>query len=80
MSVCGLCHGALAVSGGVLPDLRRMSPTTREHFDAIVREGMLEDNGMPNFSDLLSEQDVQDVYSYIIKRATEDRTLQLPTD
>ncbi|MCR9242419.1 MAG: PQQ-dependent dehydrogenase, methanol/ethanol family [Rhodobiaceae bacterium] len=80
MSVCGLCHGALAVSGGVLPDLRRMSPTTREHFDAIVREGMLEENGMPNFGDLLNEQDVQDIYSYIIKRATEDRALQLPTE
>jgi quinohemoprotein ethanol dehydrogenase len=75
MAVCSLCHGALAVSSGVLPDLRRMSPAVKEHFQDIVRGGMLEDNGMASFGDLLSEQDVQDIYSYIIKRARQDRAL-----
>jgi quinohemoprotein ethanol dehydrogenase len=80
MSTCGLCHGALVVSGGVLPDLRRMAPSVRDHFKDIVIDGMLKDNGMASFGDLLSEQDVEDIYSYIITRATQDRLLQTPTE
>ncbi|MBV1886275.1 MAG: c-type cytochrome, partial [Parvibaculaceae bacterium] len=75
LSICSLCHGAMVVSSGVLPDLRRMSPAVKEHFQDIVRGGMLKDNGMASFGDLLTEQDVQDIYSYIIKRARQDRAL-----
>lgn len=80
MSTCGLCHGALVVSGGVLPDLRRMAPSTRENFKAIVIDGMLKDRGMASFGDLLSEQDVEDIYAYIVTRAKQDRALQIPTE
>ena len=80
MSTCGLCHGAMVVSGGVLPDLRRMNETTRSHFKDIVIDGMLSDNGMASFGDLLSEQDVEDIQAYITTRATQDRALQIPTD
>ncbi len=80
MGSCALCHGALAVSGGVLPDLRRMSPAVHENFKAIVIDGMLADNGMASFGDLFTESEVDDIYAYIVKRATEDRALQIPTD
>jgi len=80
MSTCGLCHGALVVSGGVLPDLRRMSPSVRDNFKDIVIGGVLSDNGMAGFGDILTEQDVEDIYSYIITRATQDRQLQSPTE
>lgn len=79
MSTCGLCHGALVVSSGVLPDLRRMSPAVRDNFDEIVRGGMLSDNGMAGFGDLLSEQDVKDIFAYITSRAREDRERMIPT-
>ncbi|MBO6543086.1 MAG: PQQ-dependent dehydrogenase, methanol/ethanol family [Alphaproteobacteria bacterium] len=80
MSTCGLCHGALVISGGVLPDLRRMSPSVHENFKGIVLDGMLKDNGMASFADLLSEQDVEDIYAYIVSRAKQDRALQIPTE
>lgn len=73
MAHCGLCHGPLAISGGVLPDLRRMSEPVKDNFMEIVRGGMLKDRGMASFGDLLSEQEVKEIYGYIITRAREDR-------
>ncbi len=75
---CMLCHGALAISPGVTPDLRRMSEATRENFQEIVRGGMLKDRGMASFADLLSKEDVDAIYSYIQKRALEDRARMAP--
>lgn len=75
---CAFCHGQGAISPGVTPDLRRMNENTREHFDDIVRGGMLKDNGMASFADLLSEEDVASIKSYIQKRAIEDRARQAP--
>ena len=75
---CAFCHGQAAISPGVTPDLRRMNENTREHFDDIVRGGMLKDNGMASFADLLSEEDVAAIKSYIQKRAIEDRARQAP--
>ena len=75
-----LCHGALAISPGVTPDLRRMGESTREHFQDIVRGGILSDNGMASFADHLSEEDVEAIKSYIQKRALEDRARQQPVN
>ncbi|MEQ9125036.1 MAG: c-type cytochrome, partial [Alphaproteobacteria bacterium] len=77
---CMLCHGALAISPGVTPDLRRMGESTREHFQDIVRGGILSDNGMASFADHLSEEDVEAIKSYIQKRALEDRARQQPVN
>lgn len=77
---CMLCHGALAVSPGVTPDLRRMGESTREHIQDIVRGGILSDNGMASFGDHLSEEDVDAILSYVQKRALEDRARQQPTN
>ncbi|MDO9127541.1 MAG: c-type cytochrome, partial [Parvibaculum sp.] len=77
---CMLCHGALAVSPGVTPDLRRMGESTREHIQDIVRGGILSDNGMASFADHLSEEDVDAILSYVQKRALEDRARQQPTN
>ncbi|MEP2828459.1 PQQ-dependent dehydrogenase, methanol/ethanol family [Parvibaculum sp.] len=77
---CMLCHGALAVSPGVTPDLRRMGESTREHIQDIVRGGILSDNGMASFADHLSEEDVDAILSYVQKRALEDRARQQPVN
>ena len=50
----------------------------RSHFQDIVRGGMLKDNGMASFGDLLSEEDAEAIKSYIQKRAIEDRARQTP--
>jgi len=67
---CGSCHGDAAVSGGVLPDLRR-SPTlaSRETWNAIVLDGARASRGMVGFRADLSEDDAEAVRAYIVQRA-----------
>ncbi|CDO59735.1 Quino(hemo)protein alcohol dehydrogenase,PQQ-dependent [Candidatus Phaeomarinobacter ectocarpi] len=77
MGTCALCHGALAVSPGVIPDLRRMSPVIHENFKSIVADGMLAHQGMAKFSDLHSDEDLDLIYGYIVSRAREDRKAAL---
>ncbi len=73
MTYCGVCHGALAVSGGVLPDLRLMNETRHKQFQAIVRGGLLASEGMAGFGDLLTEAQADKIHAYIAQRAREDR-------
>ncbi len=67
MQYCSLCHGTAAASGGVLPDLRRMSPGVRAQFHEIVLDGQREALGMPKFSDLLSDEQVDQTYQYLLQ-------------
>jgi quinohemoprotein ethanol dehydrogenase len=66
---CLVCHGAGAVGGGVLPDLRYMHAEAEQNFEAIVH-GAYRGRGMPSF-DYLSADDVQAILDYIRKRAAE---------
>jgi quinohemoprotein ethanol dehydrogenase len=72
-STCMVCHGALVVSGGVVPDLRRLTAEKHSIFKQIVYEGAIHTAGMPRFGDLLTEQDVHDIQAYVAQRAREDR-------
>jgi quinohemoprotein ethanol dehydrogenase len=72
-AVCMVCHGALVVSGGVVPDLRRLTAEKHSIFKQIVFDGVIHAVGMPRFGDLLNEQDVHDIQSYVAQRAREDR-------
>jgi quinohemoprotein ethanol dehydrogenase len=74
-STCMVCHGALVVSGGVTPDLRRLDPAKHALFKEIVYDGVIHGAGMPRFGDLLTEQDVRDIQAYVAARAREDRAL-----
>ncbi len=73
---CHSCHGYSVVSGGLAPDLRA-SPLTMDFdaFKAVVRDGLLERNGMPKFDDL-HEDEVRAIYSYIRLRARLDLAAQ----
>jgi quinohemoprotein ethanol dehydrogenase len=73
MATCAVCHGALVVSGGVIPDLRYLSTAKHQLFKAIVYDGVIHSDGMPQLSDLLTEQDVRDIQAYIVERAKQDR-------
>jgi len=77
--ICMFCHGAFAVSPGVVPDLRMMNEATREHFHDIVVDGMLKDTGMASFGDLLTPEQVDAILLYINKRALEDKRLEAPS-
>ena len=71
--VCAICHGIGTKSSGTLPDLRMMSAETHEKFQAIVRGGLLQANGMSNFSDMVSMEDAERIRQYVIYRAREDK-------
>ena len=69
---CMACHGAGAVGGGVIPDLRHISPDVRANFAAIVRDGALRARGMPAFGQLETQQ-VDAILAYLQKRAVEEK-------
>jgi quinohemoprotein ethanol dehydrogenase len=68
---CSACHGDVAFSGGVLPDLRFSSTLNSEQWFEIVLGGMLRQNGMVSFSKEVSRQDAESIRSYVIFRAHE---------
>ena len=67
MQYCVGCHANPGGGGGALPDLAR-SPML-EVLDAVLLEGVLASQGMPNLSDYLTRQDVDDLRSYFLYTA-----------
>lgn len=61
---CGECHWN--INGGY-PDLRRMTPDIHSSFKDIVLRGQREAFGMANFSDILTESQVDDIYAHLLK-------------
>ena len=68
---CSACHGDVAVSGGVLPDLRYSKMLASDQWQSIVRDGALSSAGMISFSEELSQADAEAVRSYVIFRANQ---------
>jgi len=65
---CAACHGANAVAGGTsIPDLRK-SVLPYEGFDDVVRNGVREKLGMPNFGRLLKMSDTKLLWGYLDSR------------
>lgn len=77
---CMVCHGAGAVGGGTLPDLRFSTPAIHEAWQSIVIGGTLRAGGMPSFRKLLSDVEVESIRLYIIKRANDVHRLNLSQD
>jgi quinohemoprotein ethanol dehydrogenase len=71
-SYCAGCHGDVAVSGGVLPDLRRSSALTDDRWFEIVLRADLQSQGMVSFSEELSHDDAAAIRSYVIFRRNQD--------
>jgi alcohol dehydrogenase (cytochrome c)/quinohemoprotein ethanol dehydrogenase len=65
---CAACHGDVAVSGGVLPDLRYSSALDGDQWFSDVLEGMLKSEGMVSFAKELSHDDAASIRSYVIFR------------
>jgi PQQ-dependent dehydrogenase (methanol/ethanol family) len=66
---CTACHGINAISGNVLPDLRR-SPFLQapEAFRAMVHGAGFE-RGMPGFKDILDDGDVEAIRAFVAREA-----------
>jgi PQQ-dependent dehydrogenase (methanol/ethanol family) len=66
---CAACHGDVAVSGGVLTDLRSSRTLANNRWFDIVLNGRLRPLGMVSFARELSRQDAADIRAYVIFRA-----------
>ncbi len=67
---CQFCHGAFAISSGVLPDLRWSPMTSSEAaWDSVLREGALTDRGMVSFADRLTKAQTDALRSYVVQQA-----------
>lgn len=69
---CVICHGADAASGGVLPDLRH-SPMSADAsaFAQVVLEGVLEDNGMVSFAEVINADETEAIRAYVVRQANQ---------
>jgi quinohemoprotein ethanol dehydrogenase len=68
---CSSCHGDVAVSGGVLPDLRYSSTLTTDQWFNVVLGGLLRPNGMVSFAKEISRKDAAAIRAYVIFRANQ---------
>ena len=68
-NICRTCHGFFVVSGGMVPDLRYMSAQTHLEFEAIVLGGSRAEQGMASFADLLTPEENDAIYAYIVGEA-----------
>ena len=67
---CMVCHGPMAISSGVLPDLR-WSPTSADAdaWKAVVLDGQRASAGMVSFAKQLSPADAEAVRAYVVHQA-----------
>src|ERR1700722_10257284 len=65
---CAGCHGDVAVSGGVLPDLRFSGALKGDEWFDDVLGGMLQSEGMVSFAKEVSHDDAADIRAYVIFR------------
>jgi len=64
---CTICHAN--VDYGLTPDLRRMDAATHASFKAIVLFGARRTRGMPQWDDVLTEQQTEAIHAYLIDLA-----------
>jgi quinohemoprotein ethanol dehydrogenase len=73
---CAGCHGDVAVSGAILPDLRRSSALSDDAWFEIVLRGDLQSQGMVSFAKELSRHDAIAIRSYVIFRRNQDAKIE----
>ena len=75
---CSGCHGDVAVSGGVVPDLRYSGALSSDAWFHIVLDGALRSEGMVSFSKELSRTDADAIRAYVILRANQSLPAKTP--
>ncbi|WP_417547499.1 PQQ-dependent dehydrogenase, methanol/ethanol family [Marinobacter segnicrescens] len=74
---CVVCHGVPGVDrGGALPNLGYSSPEVIRNLESFVLEGALASRGMPDFSDRLTQEDVDKIRAFIMGTADTIRASQ----
>src|SRR5262249_11913254 len=70
---CANCHGDVAVSGGVLADLRYSGTLSSDQWFSVVLDGLLRQYGMVSFAKQLSRQEAEAIRAYVIFRANQSK-------
>lgn len=66
---CMLCHGPLAISSGVTPDLRWSSVSADPNvWKQVVVDGILSGNGMVSFKDQLTPEEAEAIRAYALNQ------------
>ena len=69
---CDICHGKFGDRHlSQHPDLSKLPEAKHLLFNDILLKGILSQNGMANFSNSLSEADVEAIHSFLLKKQTE---------
>ena len=77
---CLVCHGYNAISGGVLPDLRKTAELADAGaFKDVVLGGSHKSRGMVSFATVLKDADVEAIRSYVITEAVQGYKAETPT-
>jgi quinohemoprotein ethanol dehydrogenase len=70
---CFICHGNFGDKHlSQHPDLSKMSEAKHMVFNDILLKGILSQNGMANFSNSLSQEDVEAIHSFLLKKQIEN--------
>jgi len=72
-SYCAVCHGAGAVSGALVPDLRHSNEDVKKNMLLITKHG-LAGTGMAPFGAWVSEDEAQLIQKYIRARADSEKS------
>ncbi|MFT3724725.1 MAG: PQQ-dependent dehydrogenase, methanol/ethanol family [Hyphomonadaceae bacterium] len=76
---CAQCHGATAIpaAGAIAPDLRYSGLLPiRNGWNPVVRDGERAARGMPGFGQSLSQETIDAILAYVIKRANDEKAEQ----
>jgi mono/diheme cytochrome c family protein len=66
---CAVCHGAAAITGGVLPDVRRAAALQNAEEWLAVLHGGREPLGMPNFTQWITPAEAEAIRAYVAHEA-----------
>jgi PQQ-dependent dehydrogenase (methanol/ethanol family) len=73
---CGVCHGAAAISVGIVPDLRSSPYLSDDGYFDIVLNGTLKERGMVSFAPMINREEAAAIRSYLIAQAHETKSLR----
>ena len=73
---CGVCHGAAAISVGIVPDLRSSPYLSDDGYFDIVLNGTLKERGMVSFAPMINREQAAAIRAYVISQAHDTKTVR----
>ena len=62
---CSTCHGPQVNSGSQIPDLKYLGEGGHGRWQSVVRGGIYSGLGMPNFAEMVSEEESEAIQAYV---------------